>query len=124
MAKFADMRVLTIVAGAMTNGMKGLTGCRWPRNASASTSASATAYLLWVNRIMYTWVNGKSQIISATVVKDDKCYHIAHRFAGGRKTKLFISGVEEAAAANLDNTVLKDNKSLLHSIDESLNHIL
>ena len=73
---------------------------------------------------MYTWVNGKSQIISATVVKDDKCYHIAHRFAGGRKAKLFISGIEEAAAANPDNTVLKDNKSPLSSIDESLNHIL
>ena len=85
-----------------------------------------TCYSLFTlgDQKMYTWVNGKSQIISTTVVKDDKCYHIAHRFAGGRKTKLFISGVEEAAAANLDNTVLKDNKSLLHSIDESLNHIL
>ena len=34
----------------MTNGIKGLTGCRLPRNASASTSAPATTYLLWVNR--------------------------------------------------------------------------
>ena len=49
-AKFADMRILTIVAWAMTNGIKGLTGCRSPRNASASTSVPATTYLLWVNR--------------------------------------------------------------------------
>ncbi|MAE18474.1 hypothetical protein CMK12_06005 [Candidatus Poribacteria bacterium] len=108
----------------MATELRGLAGCRFPRNASAQQVCTSYNLFTLDEQKMYTRINEKSQIISATVVKDDKRYHIAHRFASRREAKLLISGVEEAAAANPDNTVLKDNKSLLYSIDESLNHIL
>ena len=114
-AKLAGMKALTIAVWAKLKEVGGAPGGIVSKQIGPGNGDCYTLMLGPFGNIGAR-VNGKSDIGSNTILKDEEWYHIAFTFEGGvdgLKVKLYINGVKEASGGHPDEAVLDNNQSPL-----------